>query len=130
VAKVGAIALESGESKAIATQMTSRVIWMKYDVKYNCGLSTVNSKRDAIMTQRELLLQELESTSDELLTPVLQFLQFLKAHPEESADLQLDTLETIISLRQGLAECDRGEGIPAAQALEDLQHRLQIPPRP
>ncbi len=81
-------------------------------------------------TTRELLLQELADTSDELLNPVLQFVQFLKAHPEQSAELQLDTLETIISLRQGLAEFDRGEGIPAAQALAELQERLQIPPRP
>jgi hypothetical protein len=82
------------------------------------------------MSTRELLLQELANTSDELLIPVLQFLQFLKAHPDQSGDLQLDTLETIMSLRQGLAEFDRGEGLPAMQALEELQHRLQIPPRP
>ncbi|MBC6433875.1 prevent-host-death family protein [Nostoc sp. HG1] len=82
------------------------------------------------MTTRELLFQELANTSDELLLPMLQFLQFLKAHPIQSAELELETLETIISIRQGLAEFDRGEGLPATQALEELRHRLQIPPRP
>lgn len=82
------------------------------------------------MTTRELLFQELANTSDELLLPVLKFVQFLKAHPIQSADIELETLETIISIRQGLAEFDRGEGLPATQALEELRYQLQIPPRP
>ncbi len=81
-------------------------------------------------TTRDRLLAELANTADDLLMPVLQFLQFLKAHPERSTELELDTLETLISLRQGLAEFDQGQGLPATQALADLQQRLQIPPRP
>ncbi len=80
-------------------------------------------------TTRDLLLAELANTADDLLMPVLQFLQFLKAHPERSPELELDTLETLIRLSQGLAEFDQGQGLPATQALADLQHRLQIPPR-
>jgi hypothetical protein len=56
------------------------------------------------MTKREQLLQELEHTSD-------------------------DVFDSIIGIRKGLEEFDLGEDIPAAQALEDLQHRLNIPSR-
>jgi hypothetical protein len=84
------------------------------------------------MTKREQLLQELEHTSDDILDSVLEFLRFINAHPAQNIDTaqRIDTLETIIGIRKGLEEFDRGEGIPAAQALEDLQHRLNIPPRP
>ena len=84
------------------------------------------------MTTRELLLQELASTSDNLLDPILELLRFLKAHPEQSDDLALriDTLETVVGIRKGLEEFDRGEGIPASEAFEALQQKLNIPPRP
>ncbi len=84
------------------------------------------------MTKREQLLQELEHTSGDVLDSVLEFLRFINAHPAQNIDTaqRIDTLETIIGIRKGLEEFDRGEGIPAAQALEDLQHRLNIPPKP
>jgi hypothetical protein len=84
------------------------------------------------MTKREQLLQELENTSDDVLDSVLEFLRFINAHPAQSIDSaqRLDALETIIGIRKGLEEFDRGEGIPAAQALKELQHRLNIPSRP
>jgi hypothetical protein len=56
------------------------------------------------MTKREQLLQELEHTSD-------------------------DVFDSIIGIRKGLEEFDRGEGIPVAQALENLQYWLNIPSR-
>jgi hypothetical protein len=81
------------------------------------------------MTKREQLLQELEQTSDDVLGSVLEFLRFINAHPINTVQ-QIDTLEAIIGIRKGLEEFDRGEGIPATEALENLQHRLNIPPRP
>lgn len=73
-----------------------------------------------------------EHTSGDVLDSVLEFLRFINAHPAQNIDTaqRIDTLETIIGIRKGLEEFDRGEGIPAAQALEDLQHRLNIPPKP
>lgn len=90
------------------------------------------------MTNRELLLQELEGTSDDLLQEVVGFLRFLKRHPKPSHALstyaelleRLDYLEAIVGIRQGLAEYKQGMGLPAAQALEILQQKLNIPPRP
>jgi hypothetical protein len=56
------------------------------------------------MTKREQFRLKLEHTSD-------------------------NVFDSIIGIRKGLEEFDLVEDIPAAQALEDLQHRLNIPSR-
>ncbi len=87
------------------------------------------------MTIKELLWQEIESTPDESLEYLLGFLKSLKIVPkpylatyQELLD-RVDYLEAIVGIRQGLGEFDRGEGIPAEQALATLQQKLKIPPR-
>jgi hypothetical protein len=88
------------------------------------------------MTIKELLLQEIESTPAELLDDLLGLLRSLKTAPNDRLATygelleRIDYLETIIGIRKGLEEFDRGEGIPAEQALTTLQHQLRIPPRP
>lgn len=42
---------------------------------------------------------------------------------------RIDYLETIVGIRKGLDEFERGEGIPANQALATLQQKYNIPPR-
>lgn len=87
------------------------------------------------MTTRELLLQEIETAPDELLTDLLGLLQSLKTNPESRlasyTDLlaRIDHLEAIIGIRKGLEEFDRNEGISADQAFLTLQQTLNIPPR-
>jgi hypothetical protein len=87
------------------------------------------------MTIKELLLQEIENTPDELLDDLLVFLKSLKATPDNYATTyvglleRIDYLEAIVGIRKGLEEFDRGEGIPAEIALERLRHKLNIPPR-
>jgi hypothetical protein len=88
------------------------------------------------MTIRELLLQEINSTTDQQLENVLSFLKSLKKDPTHSfvsyRELldRIDYLEAIVGIRKGLDEFDQGQGIPAQEALETLQHKLNIPPRP
>ncbi|MEH2230299.1 MAG: prevent-host-death family protein [Nostoc sp.] len=88
------------------------------------------------MTIKELLLQEIDNTPNELLEDLLGFLKSLKTAPKQPLATykelleRIDYLETIIGIRKGLDEFDRGEGIPAEQALATLQHQLGIPPRP
>ncbi|WP_066378979.1 prevent-host-death family protein [Anabaena sp. CA = ATCC 33047] len=87
------------------------------------------------MTIKELLLQEIDNTPNELLEDVLGFLQSLKTAPQKpQATYQellerIDYLETIVGIRKGLDEFERGEGIPADQALATLQIKYNIPPR-
>jgi ribosome assembly protein YihI (activator of Der GTPase) len=95
------------------------------------------SFEDAIaMTVKEQLLQEIEATPDAVLDNLLDFLQTLKANPDQQmtsyTDLldRIDYLEAIVGIRKGLEECDRGEGIPAEQALAAIQQTFNIPPRP
>jgi hypothetical protein len=88
-----------------------------------------------VMTIKELLLQEIDSTPNELLEDVLGFLRSLKTDPEHSRYTyrelleRIDYLEAIVGIRKGLDEFDRGEGIPADIALATLQRKLSIPPR-
>ncbi len=88
------------------------------------------------MTIKELLLQEIDSTPTEILEDVLGFLQSLKTAPQQPLATyrelleRIDYLETIVGIRQGLHEFEQGQGIPASQALEMLQHKFSIPPRP
>jgi hypothetical protein len=88
------------------------------------------------MTIKELLLQEIESTPTELLDDLLDFLRSLKTTPKHRLATygelleRIDYLEAIVGIHKGLEEFDRGEGIPAEQALATLQHKLGIPPRP
>jgi hypothetical protein len=87
------------------------------------------------MSNRELLLQEIANTPDELLTDVLNFVQTIKATSETSSDYnytallnRIDYLEAIVGIRKGLEEFDRDEGIPAETALAQLQQKFNIPP--
>jgi len=88
------------------------------------------------MTIKELLLQEIDNTPNELLETLLNFLQLLKTapqqHPATYRELleRIDYLETVVGIRRGLDEFAQGEGIPAEQALETLQKNFNIPPRP
>ncbi len=87
------------------------------------------------MTIKELLLQEIDNTPNELLEDVLGFLKLLKTDPKQPVATyrelleRIDYLETIIGIRKGLDEFEQGEGIPIEQALATLQHKLGIPPR-
>lgn len=88
------------------------------------------------MTIKELLWQEIETTPAEWLEDLLNFLKALKTEPkhhfatyQELLD-RIDYLEAIVGIQKGLEELDRGEGIAAEQALETLQQKLHIPPRP
>lgn len=87
------------------------------------------------MTIKELLLQEIDNTPSELLEDVLGFLQSLKTAPQKPPvsyqELleRIDYLETIVGIRKGLDEFERGEGIPADQVLATLQQKYNIPPR-
>ncbi len=87
------------------------------------------------MTIKELLLQEIENTPDELLDDLLVFLKSLKATPDNRAATyvrlleRIDYLEAIVGIRKGLEEFHRGEGIAADVALERLRRKLNIPPR-
>lgn len=88
------------------------------------------------MTIKELLLQEIDSTPDELLTDLLSLVRSLKSPPNRQLNIyeqlleRIDYLETIIGIRKGLESFDQGEGIPANQAMTALQQQFNIPPRP
>jgi hypothetical protein len=86
------------------------------------------------MSNRELLLQEIANTPDELLTDVLTFVQNIKTTPklgsEHYAALldRIDYLKAIVGIKRGLEEFDRDEGVPAETALANLQQKFNIPP--
>jgi len=88
------------------------------------------------MTIKELLLQEIDSTPDELLTELLNLVRSLKSSPHSQLNIyeqqkeRIDYLEAIIGIRKGLESFERGEGIPADRALTALQQQLNIPSRP
>ena len=88
------------------------------------------------MTIKELLLQEIDSTPDELLTQLLSLVQSLKSSPHSQLNIyeqlleRIDYLEAIIGIRKGLESFERGEGIPADQAMTALQQQFNIPSRP
>ncbi len=42
--------------------------------------------------------------------------------------LQRDRQEAVEGIREGLAEMDRGEGIPLDEAFDEIRRRHQIPP--
>ncbi len=87
------------------------------------------------MIIKELLLQEIDSTPDEVLADLLEFLQSRKNSSQQplttSRELleRIDYLEAVVGIKQGLIEFEQGQGIPAEQALVNLQHKLSIPPR-
>ncbi|QEI41089.1 hypothetical protein BMF77_01672 [Dolichospermum sp. UHCC 0315A] len=87
------------------------------------------------MTIKELLLQEIDNTPNELLEDLLSFLQSRKTTPKQPLSTyqelleRIDYLETIVGIRKGLDEFKQGEGIPADQALATLKNKFNIPPR-
>ncbi|QJB43045.1 prevent-host-death family protein [Dolichospermum flos-aquae] len=87
------------------------------------------------MTIKELLLQEIDNTPNELLEDLLSFLQSLKTTQKQPLSTyqelleRIDYLETIVGIRKGLDEFKQGEGIPADQALATLKNKFNIPPR-
>ncbi len=87
------------------------------------------------MTIKELLIQEIDSTPDELLADLLSLVRSLKSppHPQLNTYKQLleriDYLEAIIGIRKGLESFDRGEGIAVDRAMTALQQQFNIPPR-
>lgn len=87
------------------------------------------------MTIKELLLQEIDSTPDELLTDILSLVRSLKSSTHSQLNIyeqlleRIDYLEAIIGIRKGLESFDRGEGIPADRAMTLLQQQFNIPPR-
>jgi len=88
------------------------------------------------MTIKELLLQEIDSTPNEQLEYLLSFLQSLKTSTKQTLATyqelieRIDYLEAIVGIHKGLDEFDHGEGIPAEQALAQLENKLNIPSRP
>ncbi len=88
------------------------------------------------MTIKELLVEEIETTPSEILEDIFSFLKLVKTTPMQNLSTykelleRIDYLEAIVGIRKGLEEYDRGEGIPANQALATLQHKLGIPLRP
>jgi len=42
--------------------------------------------------------------------------------------LQRDRQEAVEGIREGLAEMDRGEGVPLDEAFDEIRRRHQIPP--
>lgn len=87
------------------------------------------------MTLKELLLQEIDSTPDELLATLLSLVRSLKSAPQNQLDPyqqlleRIDFLETIIGIRKGLESFERSKGILAEQAMTELQQQFNIPPR-
>ena len=88
------------------------------------------------MQTRERLIQETEGLSEPLLQEVLNFLQSLKIQSHSTPIMnesqlleRVDYLETLLGIQKGLASFDRGEGIPAAIALDSLRQKLNIPPK-
>ena len=87
------------------------------------------------MQTRERLIQETEGLSEPLLQEVLIFLQSLKIQSPDSTTItnetqlleRIDYLETLLGIQKGLESFDRGEGIPAAIALDSLRQKLNIP---
>jgi hypothetical protein len=106
-----------------------------FELGCNCYTTNTIPYQKSVMTIKELLLQEIENTPEELLDNLLVFLKSLKATPDNRATTyvelleRIDYLEAIVGIRKGLEEFDRGEGIPADVALERLQRKLNIPPR-
>jgi hypothetical protein len=102
----------------------------KSDRRYN---QSINPPPDAAMTIKELLIQEIDSTPDELLADLLSLVRSLKSppHPQLNTYEQLldriDYLEAIIGIRKGLESFDRGEGIPVDRAMTALQQQFNIP---
>ncbi|GAB4197765.1 MAG: hypothetical protein Fur006_46780 [Coleofasciculaceae cyanobacterium] len=88
------------------------------------------------MTIKELLIQEIDSAPDELLTNLLSLVRSLKSSPHSQLNIyeqlldRIDYLEAIIGIRKGLESFERGEGIPADQAMTALQQQFNIPSRP
>jgi hypothetical protein len=98
--------------------------------------SKYQSAQDTAMTIKELLLQEIDSTPEEMLTELLSLVRSLKSSPNSQLNIyeqlleRIDYLEAIIGIRKGLESFSRGEGIPADQAMTVLQQQFNIPPRP
>jgi hypothetical protein len=90
----------------------------------------------ATMTIKELLLQEIDGTPNEILEDIFGFLKSLKTEPKQSVTTykglmeRIDYLEAIVGIRKGLEEFEQGKGIPAELALSNLQTKFSIPPRP
>ncbi|MEG4093009.1 hypothetical protein [Microcoleus sp. Pol12B4] len=110
---------------------TDRPITTHSDRRYN---QSTNPPPDAARTIKELLIQEIDSTPDELLADLLSLVRSLKStlNPQLNTYEQLlkriDYLEAIIGIRKGLESFDRGEGIPAERAMTALQQQFNIPP--
>ncbi|WP_445247873.1 hypothetical protein [Microcoleus sp. OTE_8_concoct_300] len=102
------------------------------DTRYN---QSINPPPDAAMTIKELLIQEIDSTPDELLADILSLVRSLKSTPNPQLNTyeklldRIDYLEAIIGIRKGLESFDRGEGIPVERAMTALQQQFNIPPR-
>jgi hypothetical protein len=87
------------------------------------------------MTIKELLLQEIDNTPNEILEDLFSFLQSLKTDPKHPSSIyqelldRIDYLEAIVGIRKGLDEFEQGQGIPAEEALASLEDKFNIPPR-
>ncbi|MEG4984596.1 hypothetical protein QUB08_02260 [Microcoleus sp. BR0-C5] len=100
------------------------------DIRYN---QSIKPPPDAAMTIKELLIQEIDSTPDELLADILSLVRSLKSTPNPQINTyeqlleRIDYLEAIIGTRKGLESFGRGEGIPAETAMTALQQQFNIP---
>jgi predicted transcriptional regulator len=88
------------------------------------------------MQVRDRLIQETEGLPEKMLVEMLDFLQVLKgeattadAVSTQALVARVEYLETVLGIQKGLASFDRGEGIPADEALESLRQKYNIPRR-
>ena len=106
---------------------------------YNARTKTMKSI--AMMTTREQLLQELKNSSDNVLLPVLNFLQILKTHPQEgeilgqmitdrfqvleqAPDYEEWLAETYHKVEVALEQIDRGEVLDSEIVIDRLQAKV------
>jgi hypothetical protein len=87
------------------------------------------------MTIKELLLQEIDGTPNEILEDIFGFLQSIKIEPKQTVTSyrelleRIDYLEVIVGIRKGLEEFEQGKGIPAELVLLNIQSKFNIPLR-
>ncbi|MEM9218578.1 MAG: hypothetical protein AAGD25_30080 [Cyanobacteria bacterium P01_F01_bin.150] len=94
------------------------------------------------MTTRQQLLQELDTTSDEMLIPVLEFLRVLKSHPNMGDEFNVVLSQTLALLdeqpsyeewlasvqskvRVGLEQIEQGELLDGETVVANLLDKIE-----
>ncbi len=85
------------------------------------------------MTIKQLLIQEIDNTPNEVLEDILNFLKLRNTTSQlpmpsyQELLERIDYLEAIVGIRKGLEEFEQGQGIPFEQAFSSLEQKLNIP---